>query len=149
MPDLDEVDQIKQLAELMRTMPPQQGSTVRIPFGVEAKRVQWATELVRDFGVRVHPELAKKEMTPTGPAAVGSPGQQRAIDKIDLGFLVQLLRDTEGVPGFAELADEIEAAADDPEKKAALRDRIAQQYPDMVATARKIADETPPEAYEK
>ncbi|OCB09220.1 hypothetical protein A5717_25945 [Mycolicibacterium porcinum] len=149
MPDLTEVDQIKQLADLMKTMPPQEGSTMRIPFGIEAKRVQWATELVRDFGVRVHPDLAKKEMTPAGPVSVGSAGNQRAIDKVDLGFLVTLLRGTEGVPGFAELADEIEAAGDDPAKKAELRERISRQYPDMVATAKKIVDETPPEAFEQ
>ncbi|MBU8830823.1 hypothetical protein [Mycolicibacterium goodii] len=149
MPDFDELDQIKQLADLMKTMPPQKGSNVRIPFAVEAKRVQWATELVRDFGVRVHPELATKEMTAAGPVEVGSPGAQRAIDKIDLSFLLKLLRETEGVPGFAELADEIEAAGDDHERKAALRDRISQQYPDMVATAKRMFEETPPEAFEK
>lgn len=150
MPDFEKLNQIKTLAEHLGSMPPQEGSSKRIPFGIPAKRVQWATELVNDFGWRHHPELARKEMTSDGPVVVGKatvPGMagQRAVDKIDFDFLLDLLRTAPDVPELAALADQVQDAIGDQVKERALRDQISAKHPDLVATARQMAAQPPTE----
>lgn len=149
MPDFDELNQIKLLADLLSSMPPQEGSTQRINVGVHAKRVQWATELVRDFGVRVHTDLAKKALVEDGETPMGPAKSKQYVDVLDLDMLLGILRGFPEVPGLAALADQIDAAQGDPVKQEALRNHIRTQYPDIVASARQIAERTPPEAYEK
>lgn len=156
MPDFDELTNIKALADLMKSMPPAKGSTMRIPFGIESKRIEWATELVRDYGVRVHPELAKKDIVSDGPmqygnVKLGGIDTTRSVDKLDLPALVDMLRSAApNVPSLAKLADDIEEvlASGDDAKRVALLEKIAKEQPDVVATARQIADSTPAEAYE-
>ena len=64
MPEPDDFEKIDQIVEIARILS-------RIPTGNPAKpymgtpapiRASWATELYEDFGLRVHPDLAKKEM---------------------------------------------------------------------------------------
>lgn len=154
MPDFDELNHITQLAELLSSMPPQQPGGARIQFGIPAKRVQWATELVRDYGVRVHRDLAKKEMVVTDAAAAAAVARatgkptlppdfmpRRAIDKIDAKFLLDLLRSAGEVPGLVRLADELEQALGDPAAETAMLERISQQQPDVVSTARKLYEQ--------
>lgn len=148
MPDLDELNEIKRLAELLGSMPPQEGSTQRINVGIPAKRIQWATELVRDFGVRVHPELAKKTLVDDGPGPMGGNGVKRSEDVLDLGSLLNVLRGFPEVPSLKDLADNIETALGDANREEALRNSIRAQYPDIVATAKQLAERTPPESYE-
>lgn len=162
MPDLDKMNQIAMLAELLSSMPPQQPGGARIPFGIPAKRVQWATELVNDYGIRVHPELASKELVPVdtaqpnGAAAQLGPNfrPRRAIDKIDTAFLLDLLRSAGDVPGLKRLADELQSTIGDPAAETALLQRIAQEQPDVVSTAKRLyeqhlAAQAPPEASEQ
>lgn len=156
MPDLEKADQIMKLAELLSSMPPQQPNGPRIPFGIPAKRVQWATELVNDYGVRVHDELATKEIVASdvpqsdaGSMLGPNFTPRRAIDKLDAKFLLNLLRSAGNVPGLVRLADELEAALGDPAAETAMLEKIAREQPDVVSTAKKIVDRTPPEAFEK
>lgn len=156
MPDIEELNQIKMLADLMKSMPPAKGSNMRIPFGIESKRIEWATELVRDYGVRVHPELGGKDMVSDGPIRYGNVttgiDATRSVDKLDLKSLTDMLRSAApNVPSLATLADDIDAAlaSGDPDQVQALRDRIAKEQPDVIATARQMAASTPPEAYEQ
>lgn len=149
MPALDELNQIKLLAELLASMPPQEGSTQRINVGIPAKRVQWATELVRDFGVRVHPDLAAKVLVADGDSPLGANGPKKSEDILDMDALLEMLRGFPEVPSLKQLADNIEAAKGDPNRQEALRNVIRSQYPDIVATAKQMASQTPPDAYEK
>jgi hypothetical protein len=149
MADLEELNQIKLLAELLASMPPQEGSTQRINVGIPAKRVQWATELVREFGVRVHPELATKVLVDDGDGPLAGNASKRSEDVLDMDELLDILRGFPEVPSLKQLADNIEAAKGDPNREAALRNVIRKQYPDIVATAKHIADRTPPDQYEK
>lgn len=147
MPDFDEMTQITRLAELLASMPAQQPGGPRIPFGIPAKRVQWATELVRDYGVRVFPNLATKELvvdTPAGAAEAGVAAManlgsnftpRRAIDKLDASFMLNLLRSAGEVPGLVRLADEIESALGDPAAETAVLEKISREQPDVIATA--------------
>lgn len=149
MPDFEELSQITRLAELLASLPPQQPGGPRIPLGIPAKRVQWATELVRDYGVRVHPELASKQLIVDTPVGAGSAGTaamanlgpnftpRRAIDKIDASFMIGLLRSAGPVPGLVRLADELEAALGDPAAETALLEKISREQPDVVSTAAK------------
>lgn len=151
MPDFEQVEQIAKLAELMASMPPQQEGGPRIPFAIPQFRVKWATELVRDYGVRVHTDLARKEIVTEKAPTVGQAkmsanfAQRRAVDKIDAQFLLDLLRSTGDVPALQALADEIQAVLGDPVRERQLLNRIADQNPDLIATARQLQDQAPPD----
>lgn len=148
MPDFERLNQIHQLAILLRSMPPQKPGGPRIPLPAP-KLAQWATELVDKFGVRVHPELGSMELIvdPVGDERAGSLRPQRMVPRIDAGLLLTLLRDTAdktGVADLAELADRIEAANTDDERKAVIAD-IDRENPGLIATARKHFDAADPE----
>lgn len=148
MPDMDRLKQIQLVANAISSMPPQQPGLPRIPVA-RPKVAQWATELVDDYGVRVHTELAKKTLVTEPGSPLGNNAPQRAVDVLDLNGLLDLLRSVPDVPGLAQLADQIETALGNDMQERALRDHIARQFPDLVATARQMAEQTPPEAFEQ
>ena len=67
---------------------------------------------------------------------------------VDLGGLKDLLRGFSHVPSLAQLADDIDAAAGDPLKEQALRDKIAQEQPDVIRTAKLILERAKPQDFE-
>lgn len=149
MPDMEKLHQIQMVAHVISTLPPQQPGQPRIPLA-KPKIAQWATELVEDYGVRVHPELARKQLVDETPGKTGVFNAQRVEDVVDMPGMLALLRGIgAGVPSLMKLADDIEAALGDPDKEAELLDRIRREHPDVIATARQRAEQTPPEAYEQ
>src|SRR5438445_9289723 len=102
MPDEQALVQVQMIANVISSMPPQQPGGPRIPIG-KPKVAQWASELYSDFGVRVHPELAKKTVVEDGPDVLGGAGSKRIVDVVDLGGLKDLLRGFSHVPSLAQL----------------------------------------------
>jgi uncharacterized protein YihD (DUF1040 family) len=146
---MEELDQIKKMAQLLASLPSNVENGPRVPLAAPM-RTKWATELVREFGVRVHPDLATKQLVPDGPAAgLGAYAPQRKDDALDVDFVLKLLRES-GVPKLVELATNVELALRDPDpaKKDEVLAALRREYPDVVATARHLAKQTPPAAYE-
>lgn len=145
MPDMEQLNDIRMIAQVISSLPPQQPGGPRIPLA-PPKVTQWAAELYSDFGVRVHPELARKDVA-GGESELGNFTSKQVVDRVDAEHLLGLLK-TSGVPSLVVLAERIEAAETDEQKRLVLAD-IAREYPDVVRTAVQIAEETPPEAYEQ
>jgi len=139
MPDMEKLAQVQMLSNLLSTMPPQQGQTKRIPFP-KGKAQQWASELVNDYGVRVHVDLAARTQLPDGVEVLG--GEPRRVDDVvgDVPRLLALLRSFPNMPSLVALADEVEGALGDPEKERAAIDAIRTNYPDIMKTAKLLQE---------
>lgn len=149
MPDFDELDQIKRMTDLLSSLPPNVEGGRRVSLAAPM-RVRWATELVREFGVRVHPELASKRLVPDGPVAgLGAYAPQRKDDTLDTEFLLGLLRKSR-VSSLVELANNIELALRDADdaRRSEIIAAIRKKHPDIVATAKRLQEQTPPAAFE-
>lgn len=139
MPDIEKVNQVRLIAKaLFRIAPP--------------GRPLIANDLY-DQGVRIDPDLATKEVVSEGPSQMGNWAPQH-LEKIpepntplDPDYLIGLLRRS-GVPSLAELADQIDAVKDDPERAAALLADLRTQYPDVIATAEQMLAKAKPEDLE-
>lgn len=141
MPDMDELNQILMLSNLMSSMPPQNNSTTRVPFP-KGKAQQWATELVKQFGVRVHPDLAADPMEPEGAAVTRQPRRRIDAVTVDGPTLLKMLRDAApNVPRLQQLADRIEDALGDPVKTEAELQRIRFEEPDIYKSAAVLAEQ--------
>lgn len=147
MPDIEELQGIQAIANVIASLPPQQPGGPRIPLA-PPKVAQWAAELYRDFGMRIHPELAKKEIVASKDPLMGNFSPRTATDVVDMKGLLDMLRTVPDVPELAKLADEIEEATGDKAKEQVLIARIRKQYPDVIATAKHRAAQAPPEAFE-
>ena len=139
MPDMEKLAQVQMLSNLLSTMPPQQGQNKRIPFP-KGKAQQWASELVNDYGVRVHVDLAARTQLPDGVEVLG--GEPRRVDDVvgDVPRLLALLRSFPNMPSLVALADEVEGALGDPEKERAAIDSIRTNYPDIMKTAKLLQE---------
>jgi hypothetical protein len=144
MPDMEKLAQVQMLSNLLSTMPPQHGQTKRIPFP-KGKAQQWASELVNEYGVRVHVDLAARTQLPDGVEVLGD--EPRRVDDVvgDVPRLLALLRTYPNMPSLVKLADEIEESLGDPDKERAVLDSIRANYPDIMKTAQLLADKVKPE----
>ena len=146
MPEPDDFEKIDQIVEIARILS-------RIPTGNPAKpymgtpapiRASWATELYEDFGLRVHPDLAKKEMvrvqTPMGnngpvqSVTKGTPARGGGADPMVTAMkqahvvLMEYLRETDPV-----MAQRVAEAQTDPTKGAIVLNDIARNHPEIKA----------------
>lgn len=79
MPDFDRADQILAIARVLSRIPTGQKS--RPYMGTPAPLLApWATELYDDYGVRIHPDLAKKELVRVKSPA-GNHGPVQAVSR--------------------------------------------------------------------
>lgn len=79
MPDFDRADQILWIGQVLSRIPT--GNKNRPYMGTPPPIIgMWATELHDEFGVRVHPELAKKELVRVQTAA-GNHGPVQAVSR--------------------------------------------------------------------
>lgn len=151
MPDMERLQQIQMIHQIISTLPPQKEGQPRIPLA-PTKVQQWAPELYDDFGIRVHPDLAKKMIVSDGSGAnaqLGNMAGKHVVDVVDLDGILDLLRSHPDVPSLAHLADQIEDAMGDPEKEAALRASIGRTHPDVVATAKAMVARAKVEDFEQ
>lgn len=117
MPDFERVDQCRMLAKALWFLPPP--SRAKIADGLYG------------LGVRVHPELATKELLADGPPGLGNHLRQELVsinsDDRLLGFLRQ---------HNPELAADIEGATT-PQAKAAVMSQIVENHPGLVGYAQR------------
>jgi hypothetical protein len=143
MPDFDRADQILWIGQTISRLPT--GNKDRPYMNTPPPIIgMWATELYEDFGVRVHPDLAKKELVRVASPA-GNHGPIKAVSKntpapLDGGpdvqktmqhartLLLEWLADKD-----PELHRRIVAAEGDPMASALLLAEIQRDHPEVMA----------------
>ena len=125
MPDLDRINQCRMLAKALWFLPP-------------PARAQIADGLY-GLGVRVHPELATKELLADGPPGLGNHLRQELVSINSDENLLSFLHHHN-----PELAAAIEAATT-PEAKRAVLAEIASNHPGLVGHAQRWLHRTAPE----
>ncbi|MEW5810258.1 MAG: hypothetical protein AB1925_12470 [Actinomycetota bacterium] len=158
MPDID--DRANQILAIGRVLS-------RIPTGQKDRYIgtpapvigMWATELHDELGVRVHEDLARKELVRV-QSPLGNNGPVRAVTKdtparVDDDTDVQRMQHARELmfdflrthnPG---LADRIERAQDDPELQAIVLNDIVKQHPEVWAKGQELVDQAMAEAANK
>jgi hypothetical protein len=138
MPDMERAEQILAIARVLARMPT--GNKSRPYMGTPAPiRAVWATELYDDFGVRVHEDLAKKELVRV-PSPLGNNGPVQAVTKgaqpvTPNGDGMERMRSAHVLMmdwlhvNNPELAAEVEAAQNDPTLAAIVLNKIRTDYP--------------------
>lgn len=122
MPDFDQLDQTVLLARVLWFLP----APARTPYA----------QRLFELGVRVHPDLATKDVMVTGPAGLGEHRPRSLVD-------IKSARDGLGaVQEFApDLYDKMQAATTERQKQQLLAD-IRARFPDMIGNAeQKLAAE--------
>lgn len=127
MPDFDKVGQCAELSKVLWFMP-------------APARAQVAVGLY-DLGVRVHPELATKELVAQGPAGMGEHRKQRLAPIASREEFLAMVRHFDPV-----LADKIEAAQTD-EQKRAVAAQIRLRHPEIIANAEQRLAAAKPEDF--
>src|SRR4029078_9491880 len=96
-------------------------------------------------GVRVHADIAQRTQLPDGVSVLGD--EPRRVDDVvgDVPRLLSLLRTYPNIPSLVKLADDIEDALGDPDKERAVLDSIRANYPDIMKSAKLLADKVKPE----
>lgn len=125
MPDFERVAACAALAKVLWFMPP-------------PARAQVAVGLY-DLGVRVHPELATKELVTQGPAGMGEHRKQRLTPIASRDDFMAMVRRFNPA-----LADKIDAAQTD-EQKRAVAAEIRLRHPEIIANAEQRLAATTPE----
>lgn len=128
MPDFDRVDQCRMLAKALWFLPPP--ARAKIADGLYS------------LGIRVHPELATKELLSDGPPGLGNHLRQELVS----------IDSNEKLLGFVrvhnpELASAIEGATT-PAAKQAVMAQIMADHPGLVAHAQRWLQRTPAEDLE-
>ena len=108
MSDADQLQQIRLLAAAIASFPHEKAPGGRVPIPPPA-RVPWAEDLFA-LGVRVHPDLAVKELVCDGPSHLGNYGGDR-LASITSRSPSDVLREMN-----PQLADRIDAVATEREK---------------------------------
>lgn len=129
MPDLEKVDQCVLLTKVLWFLP--------APAKVKV------AEGLYDLGVRVHPDLATKQLMVGGPAGMGGHRPQQMVRRADPDFFMSVVRRL-----APELADQFEAATTE-EQKEALRAEIRAKHPDLIAEGEHRLSVAKPEDFEQ
>lgn len=137
MPDEENFKQIQMVANVISSLPSQHLGGPRIPLAPPMV-AKWAAELVNDFGVRIHPELATKTLEMGDTDGAGNFTPKRVEDVVDLDGLREVLRSFDNVPSLKILADMIDEAGDDSAKRAAVLQHIRNTNPDVIKSAEQI-----------
>jgi hypothetical protein len=121
MPDFDQLDQCVMLGKLLFFLPP----PARAPIA----------QGLYEMGVRVHPDLATKDVMFTGPPGMGQHRMGRVVD-------IKTARDgMEVIKQFTpDLYDKMQAATTERQKQQVLAE-IRQRHPDLIAHAEKKAEQ--------
>lgn len=140
--DFDRVDQILAISRVLSRIPT--GNPQRPYMGTPAPILaSWATELHDDFGVRVHHDLAPKELVrvssplgnngPVQAVTKGTParvGDNPEVERMQAAHQVLMEWLHENDP---DMARRVQEAQTDPGKAMILLQEITSSYPDLVA----------------
>lgn len=125
MPDIGKLDQCRMLAKCLWFLPP----PARAPIA----------DGLYGLGVRVHPELASKELLADGPPGLGAHLPQRLANIKSRADSMAIIRQIN-----PELADKIDQAETERQKQQLLTE-IRQQIPDVIERARQRLASVSPE----
>ncbi|MGK2881087.1 MAG: hypothetical protein ACSLE6_09935 [Mycobacterium sp.] len=163
MPDLGRADQIAAIGRVISRIPT--GNDNRPYYATPPPLIgYWATQLHDEFGVRVHAELAKKdlvrvktgagnfgpveEVVATGNATppAGGPDDDVARMRGARADLLEWMR-AQG-PELAGLADRVVGAEGDAERTALVLAEIRRDHPEVLSMGQDMVNRTPSERLE-
>lgn len=157
MPDFDRADQILAISRVLMRVPTGQKS--RPYMGTPASILaSWATELHDDFGVRIHEDLATKELVrvqspagnhgPVQAVTKGTParvaGENPDVKRMQSAHsaLMDWLREKD-----PEMAMRVEKAQTDPTMAAIVLNEIRTEHPEVWEKGQEILANTPSENF--